>query len=177
MRFVGIDPSTKTGFVALDSHGNVLRAKELTGVGSKDPKRMVTLIHEVMQHIKEDDYICIEGFSYGSKGKGIGFQFGLGYGIRNMLFVRKINCIDVSPGQLKKFGCGKGNAGKDELAVGIYKNFGFEHSSDNVRDAYVLAQIGRALKFNKVDYKYQKEVIEAITKSNDLLRGDKFEKV
>lgn len=36
MRFVGIDPSTKTGFVALDEHGNVLRARRLQGKKKKD---------------------------------------------------------------------------------------------------------------------------------------------
>ncbi|MGE6261025.1 hypothetical protein ACQKCU_24635 [Heyndrickxia sporothermodurans] len=44
MRFVGTAPSTKTGFVALDKHGNVLREKELTGIGNEDAKRMTTLI-------------------------------------------------------------------------------------------------------------------------------------
>lgn len=53
MRFVGIDPSTKTGFVALDEDGQVLVAKELTGVGKEDPKRMATLIDEVMRHVQK----------------------------------------------------------------------------------------------------------------------------
>ena len=52
MRFIGIDPSTKTGFVALDENGQVLRAKELTGIGDKDPYRMITLIDEVMAHMQ-----------------------------------------------------------------------------------------------------------------------------
>jgi crossover junction endodeoxyribonuclease RuvC len=46
MRFVGIDPSTKTGFVALDEDGEVVRAKELIGVGDIDPLRMITLIND-----------------------------------------------------------------------------------------------------------------------------------
>ncbi len=52
MRFLGIDPSTKTGLVALDEDGQVLRAKELTGMGDKDPFRMITLIDEVIPHAK-----------------------------------------------------------------------------------------------------------------------------
>lgn len=61
MRFVGIDPSTKTGFVALDEQGKVLRAKEITGAGSKDPYRMRTMIEDLMCHIHPCDLICIEG--------------------------------------------------------------------------------------------------------------------
>ncbi|MFP3488828.1 hypothetical protein R0K20_14585, partial [Staphylococcus sp. SIMBA_130] len=80
-RFIGIDPSTKTGFVALAIGGTVLRAKELTGVGSKDPKRMITLIDNIMEHIQKDDFIVIEGFAYGAQGQGVSFQYGLGHGI------------------------------------------------------------------------------------------------
>lgn len=160
MRFVGIDPSTKTGFIALEESGQVLKAKELTGVGSQDPIRMITLIDEVIRHIQPGDFIVIEGFGFATQ-QGIQLG-GIGWGIRMALFRRGHKYIEAAPGQLKKFGCGKGNAAKDELAVGIYKNFGFEHYSDNVRDAFVLAQIGRAIVSKKVSYEYQKEVIEAI---------------
>lgn len=171
MRFVGIDPSTKTGFVGLDESGHVLRAKELTGVGNKDPVRMITLIDEVIRHIEKDDFITIENFGFATQ-QGI-MLGGIGWGIRMALVRHGFKYIEVAPGQLKKFGCGKGNASKDNLGVGIYKNFGFEHSSDNVRDAYVLAQIGRALKQKKVDYQYQKEVIKAIINSPKKKRGKK----
>lgn len=165
MRYVGLDPSTKTGFVALDESGQVLRAKELTGVGNKDPIRMITLIDEVIRHVRKDDFILIENFSYMSQGQYILQLGGIGWGIRMALVRHGFKYIEVAPGQLKKFGCGKGNASKDSLGVGIYKNFGFEHTSDNVRDAYVLAQIGRALKYKKVDYQYQKEVVEKLLDS------------
>ena len=33
MRYVGIDPSTKTGLVAIDENENVLKQKELKGLG------------------------------------------------------------------------------------------------------------------------------------------------
>ncbi|KAA0547556.1 hypothetical protein FZW96_11960 [Bacillus sp. BGMRC 2118] len=165
MRFIGIDPSTKTGFVALDEHGNVLKQKELTGVGSVDPKRMITLIDEVMDFIRPNDFIVIEGFGYASQ-QAVQLG-GIGWGIRTGLARRGHSYIEASPSQLKKFASGKGNMKKDELAVHIYKNYGFEHSSDNVRDAYVLARI--AVDLFKVQqgeiiaaYKRELEVIGAI---------------
>ncbi|MGY3716765.1 crossover junction endodeoxyribonuclease RuvC [Sutcliffiella cohnii] len=160
MRFVGIDPSTKTGFVALDEHGQVLRAKELTGVGAIDPKRMITLIDEIIAHIKTDDVICIEGFGFASQ-QAIQLG-GIGWGIRMALARRGFTYYEASPSQLKKFASGKGNTPKDQLAVHIYKNFGFEHNSDNVRDGYVLAQIAKSLKQGKTSRAYQNEVYEAI---------------
>ncbi|WP_100373097.1 hypothetical protein [Bacillus sp. FJAT-45037] len=166
MRYVGIDPSTKTGFVALDAEGNVLKAKELKGIGDKDPKRITTLVKEIVDHIKPGEKIAIEGFSYGSKGRGIGFQFGLGYAIRIALYSRNLSFVEVTPGQLKKYACGKGNAPKEDLEQPIFENWGFSHSSDNVLDAFVLAKIIEALnnydsmRFTLKDY--QREVIETI---------------
>lgn len=160
MRFIGLDPSTKTGFVALDKSGHVLRAKELTGVGSKDPKRMITLIDNIMDHMQQNDFIVIEGFGFSTQ-QGIQLG-GIGWGIRMSLARRGFKYIEVAPGQLKKFATGKGNTKKENMILPIYQKWRFEHSSDNVRDAYVLAQIGRALVRKKVSSQYQKEVIETI---------------
>lgn len=164
-RIVGIDPSTKTGFVAMNNGGQVLVEKELMGVGNKDPKRMITLIDEIVRHLKKDDLIIIEGFAYMANGQYILQLGGIGWGIRMTLVRHGFKYIEIAPGQLKKFGCGKGNASKDDLAIGVERDFNYKHSSDNVVDAYVLAQIGRALVNKKVDYEYQKEVIETVFKS------------
>lgn len=164
-RFIGIDPSTKTGIVALDESGEVLRAKELTGVGTQDPRRMITLIDDIMDHIRPDDFIVIEGFGFASQ-QAIQLG-GIGWGIRMALHRRGFTYHEASPSQLKKFASGKGNTPKDQLAVHIYKSWGFEHTSDNVRDAYVLAKIAQELfGAQKTDsfsgLKYQYEVITAI---------------
>jgi len=78
--FVGIDPSTKTGFVVLDEHEDVQRAKELTGIGSVDTKRMRTLIHEVKDHVQKGDLVCIEGFGFASQ-QAVQLG-GIGWGMR-----------------------------------------------------------------------------------------------
>jgi len=63
---------------------------------------------------------------------------------------------------LKKFASGKGNTKKDELAVHIYKKWGFESKSDNIRDAYVLARMAMALD-DKLDLTaYQKEALKKV---------------
>lgn len=143
MRYVGIDPSTRTGFVVLDKQGNVVRAKELTGVGSKDPKRMVTLIDEVIAHIRSDDVICIENFGFASR-QAIQMG-GIGWGIRMAMFRRGMKYYEVSPSSVKKFATGKGNAKKEDMILPIYRKWEFEHPSDNVRDAFVLARVAWAI--------------------------------
>jgi crossover junction endodeoxyribonuclease RuvC len=163
MRSVGIDPSSKTGFVALDAAGKVLRAKELTGVGDKDPKRMATLIDEIMAHIQPGDIVAIEGFAHNAgfgkkKSQSHDFQYGLGWGIRIALHRRGIKYIDVAPTQLKKFVGVTGWEGetgskrrltdkekKKAVMEAVRNRYSFFHPSDNVNDAFVLAKIAETL--------------------------------
>lgn len=84
--------------------------------------------------------------------------------MRMGMFQRSHNYIEIAPTQLKKFASGKGNTKKDELAVHIFKRWGFEHPSDNVRDAFVLAQIAFTMQGHIAVQltKAQSEVIQAI---------------
>jgi crossover junction endodeoxyribonuclease RuvC len=156
MRFVGIDPASKTGFTALDENGIVLREKELTGLGDKDPKRMSTLIDEIIAHIRKDDIICIEGFPFDTQ-KAM-FAGGLHWGIRNALFKRGFKYYEVAPNAVKKFvnvtgwvgevGNKKRLTGPEKKKVvmkAVEEHFGFSHASDNVVDAYILAEIAKSL--------------------------------
>jgi crossover junction endodeoxyribonuclease RuvC len=160
MRFVGIDPSTKTGLVVTD--GKDTWAKEITSKEEQDPQRFFDITEQILDWLNEGDIITIEGFSYGSRGRGVSTQYGLGWIIRAELIRNGYSYIEVSPSAVKKFATGKGNVKKDAMVLPIYKHWGFEHSSDNVRDAYVLAQIAKGI--NDVSYltKYQIEVIEKI---------------
>ncbi|UED70759.1 hypothetical protein [Brevibacillus sp. HD3.3A] len=172
MRFVGIDPSTKTGFVALDEQGNVLRQKELTGVGDIDPYRMRTLIHEVKDHVQKGDLVCIEGFGFASQ-QAVQLG-GIGWGMRMMLEARGISYYEPAPNQVKKFvGASGGKRGRTEkekkaaMIAAVTEHFGFEHASHNVVDAYILAQIARCLYLKEkgidmIRHKYQAEVLHAI---------------
>lgn len=178
MRFIGIDPSTKTGFVALDEHGEILTQKEITGIGSVDPKRMRTMIVDVMSHIKEDDVIAIEGFGYASQ-QAVQ-NGGIGWGIRMALDGRKMNYIEVAPNSVKKYVNVSGWTGepgskkrltgpekKKAVKNAVMLHFGYSHKSDNVIDAFILAQI--ALSHFVVQetetiqlLNYQAEVIDTI---------------
>ncbi len=167
MRFVGIDPSTKTGLVVIDD-GLVVTAKEIQTKVKSDPERFIDIAVQIRKHILETDIICIEGFSYGSKGAGVSTQYGIGWLIRSELVKNGYSYYEVSPSAVKKFATGKGNVKKDAMVLPVFKHWGFEHDSDNVRDAYVLAQIAKAK--SEYDYfapsvdltKYQIEVIKKI---------------
>lgn len=178
MRFVGIDPSTKTGFVVIDEHGQVLREKEITGIGTVDPKRMRTMIIDLMDHIQKDDIIAIEGFGFASQ-QAVQ-NGGIGWGIRMALDGRKMNYIEVAPNAVKKYVNVSGWVGetgskkrltgpekKKAVKNAVIGHFNYTHKSDNVIDAYILAQIALShFVVQETDsiqiMNYQAEVIDTI---------------
>lgn len=159
-RFVGIDPSLHIGFVALSPYGEVIEMKEIERDGD-DPARMSCLIQAVVDAVHDTDFVAIEGFGYASqKGFLLG---GIGWGIRIELYRRGIPYIDVAPSLLKKFAGAKGNANKEKVVLEVYKRWGFESDSNNVIDAFVLAQIARALREQVKLTKFQQEVLNKIS--------------
>src|SRR5699024_12690106 len=108
--------------------------------------------------IAPDSKIAIEGFSYGSRGQGMSFQFVLGYAFRIELCKRNIPFLIETPSQGKKYATGKGNTSKDNMILPIYRNWGLEHDNDNVRDAYVLARIMYDMEMG-ARFEYQKSIL------------------
>lgn len=158
MLIIGIDPSlTSTGIVVLRD-GKVelaVTTKNKPALGTID---RVRLIYERIVDIQENlsdgekwqapDLIVIEGFSYGSKGRSVFDIAYLGWRIREELERLRtddgIPWLEVPPSQLKKFATGQGNANKEIILQQVYKRWGYETHDNNIADAYVLAQIGRA---------------------------------
>lgn len=157
MRFVGIDPATNTGFVALDPDGNLLRAKELTGSGQTTPTKVRTLHDEVLRHLRTEDKVCIEGFALEAQDTN---KTSSGYNWAARLAVDRVigEFISPTPGQLKKFvnvsewigepGSKKRLPGKEVkklVIAAVYDHWGYKASTDNIADAYVLARIREAI--------------------------------
>lgn len=164
MRFVGIDPSTKTGFVILDSNGEVLVEEEIKATATKDPARMIGITRQIKEYLEPNDKIIIEGFAYGARGNAVDFQYGLGWLIRAMLFVEKYGYTEATPSQVKKFASNKGNAKKEDLVLPLYKKWGYEHHSDNVRDAYILAKMAYSM-YNQTGLQgYEQDVLKKMVK-------------
>ena len=160
-RYVGIDPSTKTGLVILNGDEVEIEIEITTNIES-DPERFMSLAKHVVKHLKEDDVICIEGFSFGSKGKGVSTQYGIGWLIRSELIRNGYTYHEVAPGGLKKFATGKGTTKKDEMVLPIYKRWGYEGATDNIRDAFVLAKIAQSLQDDSNLTVYQRDVIKKV---------------
>ncbi|MMZ43843.1 hypothetical protein D1872_54110 [compost metagenome] len=183
-RFVGIDPATKTGFVALDIDGNLLVQTELKGKGPKVPggistKELVSLENQLFQLLQSGDEIAIEQPAMGTQ---MGVTTGMIHGgLRSMIYRKNLTHNDVNPGWTKKYVGVTGWTGepgskrrlkdkekKKAIGDAVKAMSGYTHKSDNVVDAYIIARIALNL-YRMREYMplldnepYQIEVIESI---------------
>lgn len=164
MRYIGLDISSKTGYVEF-LNGELIAAEEITSEIETDPIRMIHITTQILNRLDEKDekpVICIEGFSYNSKGAAADFQYGIGWMVRAELMKAGYDYILVPPGNVKKFACGKGQVKKDALILPIFRHWGFEHDSDNVRDAYILAKMAHAIAEKPKLTLYQQDALKKI---------------
>lgn len=175
MRFVGIDPATTTGFVALDEEGNVLVETDVRGVGKVveggiSTSMLVSLENKIYGLLKPGDIIAIEQPAMGTqKGITTGMIHG---GLRSMIYRKDLEFIDVNPQRTKGYVNRNQRVPKKEkkkhVAAGVLEHFGYEHKSDNVTDAYIIAKIAQAVYSVKNGGKpdiytsYQQRIIKAI---------------
>ncbi|MEK3658221.1 hypothetical protein NSQ29_01500 [Paenibacillus sp. FSL F4-0236] len=161
MRFVGVDPATTTGFVALDEVGNVLVEEDLRGTGKTVPggiseEQLANLGHSLYNHLHPDDVAVMENAAPGTQR---GITTGMIHGVlRYMIHRRKIKPVFLMPNTVKKYvgvtgwiiEAGKkrrleGSEKKAHVAAGVFEHFGYSHKSDNVTDAYIMAKIAEAV--------------------------------
>ena len=141
---LGIDPSSAhTGIVVLDG-SDVLLETELTYPGKHCWEKVWSLAEQLHPVLVDHNVgrACIEGYAFGNR-HSLATLVEVGTSYRVVL-QRHLHQFHVAqPTQLKKF-CGAGGK-KDKVRLAVYKQWGYEHDSDNVVDAYVLARIAQAL--------------------------------
>jgi len=174
--FLGIDPSfSGTGLVVLDRQGKIVEQKEIStqkvnGDQHDIERRLIIIGNRVEEFIKpylDKIYVCyIEEISFGSSGEASAQLAALNYYIRVYMYNLKINFYTVSPGQLKKYITGNGQAKKNLMLKEVFKRWQVDFNSDNLADAYALARFS-------LD-NYNKGVFEIIKKQKEK-KQKKFE--
>lgn len=177
MKVIGIDASlTGTGICTMlidwptgevVSHKTEHLKNSLTG-----PERLAYIREKVKDAIERTGimldpafFVTIEDYAY-SKGDHA-HQIGeLGGVLRLMFHENNYRWKAINPSHVKQFTTGKGNAGKEDMAVDIYAQWGQRFGSNDEADAYAIAQIARALMCGEDKIKglkaIQKKVIAAI---------------
>jgi crossover junction endodeoxyribonuclease RuvC len=162
--YVGIDQSwTGFGITALAPQQGVY-VTSLYAIEGRGVRGLIDVLRDIdlAEAIYSADVVAIEGYSHAATNRA--HMMGELGGIVRLLCYDNARTPEshyplvVTPGQLKKYVTGKGNAGKNEMLLGVYKTFGVEFSDDNMADSYALACIAAGISKNAVQKKILSEI-------------------
>jgi crossover junction endodeoxyribonuclease RuvC len=118
------------------------------------------------------DLVLMEGPSFASVGSSSKDIMGLWWLVYDRLCDDVQSPVVVPPSTLKKWACGKGNAGKTQVAMGVFRTFDsktfgvdFSNADDNEVDACALAGLGAQLYGLPVPFelpKYRTDVVSGL---------------
>lgn len=109
----------------------------------KGDHRLVELVDNVLVFVAEAELVVIEDLVTRTPAASV---IGMVHGaVRTMLLRSFIPYVLLTPATLKKFATGRGNAGKPEMAVALFKRAGLELGDDNQVDAAWLRFAGLAM--------------------------------
>jgi Holliday junction resolvasome RuvABC endonuclease subunit len=131
VRAIGLDLSiTATGIVDSDGAAHTVKTREA------GDRRLLVIAAEAIRAAMGCDLAVIEDLPTHAKSAGI---TGMVHGaVRAALLGQGIPYVLITPASVKKFATGKGNAGKPEMAVALFKRAGLELGDDNQVDAFWL---------------------------------------
>jgi crossover junction endodeoxyribonuclease RuvC len=140
---VGLDISTKTGMARVGG------LEDLTTLIHLPKERGMTRVHSIAHEVAETlavwapEIIVIEGYAYCKNIASFVVLVEIGTAIRLALKGLGLSWVEVGPTVLKRWVTGKGNASKDEMAWAVKHRWNFVHSSNDIVDAFALAQMGQ----------------------------------
>jgi len=138
-RVLGLDLSlTSTGYACPDCGTGTI------SVRSRGLERLVELRDEILSHAITADVVVLEGYAFAAHAAHAHALGELGGVVRVALFEAGIPVAEVPPASLKRFATGKGAANKDAMIAAAIRHFGFEGSTNDEADAWLLRCMGLA---------------------------------
>jgi Holliday junction resolvasome RuvABC endonuclease subunit len=136
-RVVGLDLSiTATGIAYASGLTNTIKPL------SSGDARLEEIRNEVRSAVYGTEFVAIEDLPTHARAAGI---TGMVHGAVRVMLQTGPPYVLITPATLKKFATGKGNAGKPEMAVALFKRAGLELADDNQVDAWWLRAAGLQL--------------------------------
>lgn len=144
----GIDPSLSQTAVVIGSGPKdfkvfSFKSKPLGASPASRVARYDGLVARIMAAINANrpDRIFIEGYAFGAKmAREVLGEFG---GVLRWHLVEIDPLLtEISPMGLKKFVTGKGAGQKDQMMLGVFRNWGYEPSGNDDADAFGLWKMG-----------------------------------
>lgn len=173
-KIIGIDASlTGTGIAIVDNGCSTIMTIKSKLKGTS---RLIEIRDNVAKLIKGANLVAIEEYAYAKANQA--HQIGELGGVLRVLFSEMgLNWIEVNPSLVKKYATGKGNATKEAIAVGIYKRWSHQFSTNDEADAFILAIIGSVIAGCNCEELtvFQREVVERLKTGKNVVKK-KFKK-
>jgi Holliday junction resolvasome RuvABC endonuclease subunit len=137
-KVAGLDLSmTATGVVDVNGHATTIKPTQ------KGDQRLVYIAALVVVTGRDADLVVIEDLPTHAHSAGI---TGMVHGAARLVLLNQgTRYVLITPATLKKFATGRGNAGKPDMAVALFKRAGLELGDDNQVDAWWLRAAGLEL--------------------------------
>ena len=144
MSFLGLDPSTRTGWCLLHPNGSYT-AGEVYFRDKVGIERALAFSDWLAQFLQQNTVstITVEGYGFANAHTLVPLVE-IGTMFRMVAKLSDIPCQEVPPTVLKKFCTGSGSAKKEVIIREVFRRWAFEAKTNNEADAFVLAHIGRA---------------------------------
>lgn len=152
---VGIDPSlTSTGLALVDKYTGTAYTAAVTSSGKKtdtltmQSERIRDLADRICDHVNAANpaLVVIESATFSTRNDTSAHRrAGLWWAVVNDLIADDVPVVMLSPGEVKKFATGKGNAGKDMMVARAATTWGEDTLGTNINDiadALFLATAG-----------------------------------
>lgn len=147
-----VDYCPATGDVRMNTFGEKKPARTLRQRVTRYD-RLVGQIDQWLPKAETIGVVCLEGYSFGSKGGMAVDRAEMGGIIRHWLVLdlELPVVIEVPPNTLKLFAVGRGSGrgenkvDKAVVRLAVFKRYGMEFPDDNQCDAYVLARMAAVL--------------------------------
>ena len=148
---VGLDLSlTSTGIAIIRPDADIQTfAVESKGKNSdtlyETAERLALLVQQITNRIPYGAIVGVEGPSHGNTTGKHHDRSGLWWlVVYELIYLRNIRVVEISPNTIKKYVTGKGNASKLEVAIAMARRFPeVEANSDDETDALAIAAIIR----------------------------------
>lgn len=177
MRVVGVDQSYTAFGHCVD--GKSLKKGWALSKYASDTQRLAAIdgwFTAWLDGLGNVDLVAMEGYAFGAKvGREQAGELGGTVKLAVHYTLGPDKLLIVPPTALKKFVTGRGNAKKNEMLLGVYKQWGEEFTDDNQADAYSLEQFGHCYMWlgghveprglERSWTKYQIEAVEKVRKA------------
>ena len=139
---VGLDPSLRaTGLALPDGELLTITTPSCNTLDDRI-ERVRHVIGKVGVRTRIGALVVIEGPTFGMNNKATHELAGLWWALVVRLAEQGNQIAVLSPGQLKKFATGNGNAKKPDMRMALYQRAGLDIRSDDEVDAFWLRQAG-----------------------------------